>query len=149
VVGKSNQPRDERGRWVAKGGGAGVVLAVVLGIAAATSGGGAGAAGAAGTSSSAGSGSGGGGGSSSSSAAQSPSGRSSTTKGTARGKARDRDTGRVIARLARQGLRVRERGARADTDCAAHSYGQVRVFFQDHPCTALFRALLEGSGTGR
>ncbi|WP_433277906.1 hypothetical protein ACQPZA_02235 [Pseudonocardia xinjiangensis] len=45
--------------------------------------------------------------------------------------------------MERQGLRVRERGVDADTNCAAHSYGQAQSFFRAHPCAALFRALLE------
>jgi len=61
----------------------------------------------------------------------------------ARGKAKDRSTARATARLIRKGLRVRERNVRGDADCVAHSYGQVQDFFREHPCTALFRALLE------
>lgn len=61
----------------------------------------------------------------------------------ARGKAQDRSTARATARLVRKGLRVRERGVDADSDCVAHSYGQVQDFFRAHPCRALFRALLE------
>lgn len=30
-----------------------------------------------------------------------------------------------------------------DADCAAHSYGRVREFFRDHPCSGLHRALFE------
>ncbi|MBO0850815.1 MAG: hypothetical protein J2P20_15240 [Pseudonocardia sp.] len=59
----------------------------------------------------------------------------------ARGKARDRSTARTTARLVRKGLRLRDRGVDADSDCVAHSYGQVQDFFRAHPCKALFRAL--------
>lgn len=45
--------------------------------------------------------------------------------------------------LARQGLRVEQRFSSDDGDCAAHSYGLVREFFEDNPCSTLFRALFE------
>jgi len=42
-----------------------------------------------------------------------------------------------------RGLRVELRASDADDDCAAHSYGQVREFFVQNPCAALYRALFE------
>jgi hypothetical protein len=63
--------------------------------------------------------------------------------GEERGKAKDRSTARVTARLIRKGLRVDKPAVHGDTDCVAHSYGQVQDFFRTHPCTALFRALLD------
>jgi hypothetical protein len=65
-----------------------------------------------------------------------------------RGKARDRSTARAVERLVRAGFKVREQGVEVDSDCAAHSYGQVQDFFRAHPCTELFRALLEVRGGG-
>lgn len=57
---------------------------------------------------------------------------------------------RVIERLRRQGFQVRLRASSDDSDCAAHSYGQVRLFFRTHPCLSMHRALLEitAKGTG-
>jgi hypothetical protein len=46
-------------------------------------------------------------------------------------------------RLARQGLCVEQRFTSDDADREAHSYGLVREFFRDCPCSALFRALFE------
>lgn len=133
-MGKPNQPRGPDGRWVSRGGG--LAVALVLGVALAAGGGGlgvgAGAAGSAGGGSSVGSGA-----------------RAQDGNGTsARGKARDRSTARVTARLAREGLRVRERGVDTGSDCVGHSYGQVQDFFRAHPCVALFRALLEVRDNG-
>jgi hypothetical protein len=45
--------------------------------------------------------------------------------------------------LERQGLRVEQRFTSDDADCAARSYGLVREFFRENPCSALFRALFE------
>ena len=45
--------------------------------------------------------------------------------------------------MERIGLRVRPHLEVADTDCAAHSYGEVQKWFREHPCEALFRTLLE------
>ena len=56
--------------------------------------------------------------------------------------ARAHDTSRTVARWTQQGLRVQQH-TRADTDCAAHSYGQVRTYVRSHPCSALFRAYFE------
>lgn len=59
------------------------------------------------------------------------------------GKARDRSSRSVVRRLERVGLRVRPRLEIGDDDCAEHSYGAVQRWFREHPCTALYRALLE------
>jgi hypothetical protein len=61
----------------------------------------------------------------------------------ASGRARDRDPLRTVRRLEQRGLRVEQRGTAFDQDCAAHAYGQVQQFFEEHPCSALFRALFE------
>ncbi|GEL20383.1 hypothetical protein [Pseudonocardia asaccharolytica] len=50
---------------------------------------------------------------------------------------------RTLLRLERQGLRVKQHLTSDAGGCAAHSYGRVRGFFREHPCTALFRALFE------
>jgi hypothetical protein len=64
---------------------------------------------------------------------------SSGSKGSARSRGRDRAGQDVVRRLERRGLRVDRRGESFSTDCAAHSYGHVQQFFEDHPCDALFR----------
>jgi hypothetical protein len=56
-------------------------------------------------------------------------------------RARDRSSAAVRLRLARPGLRIDPPSESADRDCAAHSYGQVRKWFREHRCDALFRAL--------
>lgn len=73
---------------------------------------------------------------------------SSGNKGNARSRGRDQTGQDVVRRLERRGLRVDQRGESFSTDCAAHSYGQVQQFFQEHPCNALFRALYEVRGAG-
>lgn len=73
---------------------------------------------------------------------------SSGSKGSARSRGRDRAGQDVVRRLERRGLRADRRGEAFSTDCAAHSYGQVQQFFEDHPCDALFRALYEIRGAG-
>jgi hypothetical protein len=128
-MGKPDQPRGPDGRWIPRGGGT-FVVALALSIALATG---------AGLSAGAGVGGSTGGSSSVGSSGRAQGGNNSS----ARGKARDRSTAHVNARLIRKGLRVLDRGVDADTDCVAHSYGQVQDFFRTHPCTALFRALLE------
>lgn len=122
-----NQPRDSKGRWTT---GAGLgVLALVLGLGVAAGGGGLGGAagaGAGGPGSSVTTGSGGTG----SSGARTP-------------RARDRDQDGVARRLARSGREVRRIDGSVGTDCAAVSYGRVRVFFLDRPCTAVGRGYFE------
>ncbi len=61
--------------------------------------------------------------------------------------ARDRDVSRTVARWTQQGLKVQQH-SRSDTDCVAHSYGQVRTYLQAHPCSALFRAYFEVRDSG-
>ena len=63
-------------------------------------------------------------------------------------KARDRDPGPVLRRLADRGLDVRQQDVEADSDCAAHSYGAVQRWFADHPCEALFRTSFVVDATG-
>jgi hypothetical protein len=119
-VGNPDQPRGPDGRWVSRGGGT-VVAAVVLALALAS-----------GSGVTIGSGAG--------------SGTSGTyrAQGTAKNhKARDRNPAQLLSRLERQGLRVEQRFTADDGDCAAHSYGLVREFFEENPCSALFRALFE------
>lgn len=116
-----DQPRGPDGRWISRRGGsflAAVALAVTLGS-------GPGVTGASGLSS----------GSSGAARAQ------STASSKAR--ARDRAVIRTLVRLERRGLRVEQRQVSTEDDCAANSYGQVQDFFEEHPCTKLFRALYE------
>lgn len=122
-----DQPRDRRGRWTKTGGG---VVAAVLALAVAAGGAGA----------SAGAGIAGGASGSGSAAGRSVGGSQGSG---ARVRARAKSTARAVQRLRARGLRVTERGVDADDDCVTHSYGQVRQFFREHPCTALYRALLE------
>jgi hypothetical protein len=119
-VGKPDQPRGPDGRWIPRGGGAVVAaIALALGLA-------------------------------SGSGLTSASGVSGGTSGTYRPqdttksqKARDRNPAQLLSRLAQQGLRVEQRFSSDDGDCVAHSYGLVREFFRDNPCSALFRVLIE------
>lgn len=63
-------------------------------------------------------------------------------------KARDRDPGPLLRRLADRAVDVGRPDVAADGDCAAHSYGAVRLWFRDHPCDALFRTVVEVDVTG-
>lgn len=76
-------------------------------------------------------------------------GRSARTGSQAKARAAQRIV-RSVDRLRRQGFQVRLRASSDDTDCAAHSYGQVRLFFRTHPCVSMHRASLEitAKGTG-
>lgn len=119
-MGKPDQPRGPDGRWIPRGGGA-LIAAIALAL-----------------------------GLSSGTGLTGASGVSGGTSGTYRSpdtaksqKARDRNPDRLLSRLARQGLRVEQRFTSDDADCEAHSYGLVREFFRDCPCSALFRALFE------
>jgi hypothetical protein len=119
-VGKPDQPRGPDGRWVPRGGGT-VIAAIALALALASGSGLAGVSGVGGSSSG-----------------------TYRAQGTAKiHKARDGNTSQLLSRLGRQGLRVEQRFTSDDGDCAAHSYGLVREFFRDNPCSALFRALFE------
>jgi hypothetical protein len=46
-------------------------------------------------------------------------------------------------RLENDGLHVQRSAADSAEDCAAHSYGEVRTWFQNHPCTRVDRAWYE------
>jgi hypothetical protein len=48
-----------------------------------------------------------------------------------------------VARLSARGVRATVRLTDDGTDCAANSYGAVREFFEQHPCAALYRSVLE------
>ena len=51
--------------------------------------------------------------------------------------------------LESQGIQVEQVVRSTDDDCAAHSYGEVRDHFADHPCQSLERAWYElGDGQG-
>ena len=118
-----NPNRDDKGRFAPKRGGGLAAVALVLALGAA--GGGVAVGGAVG---------GAGGGTSA--------GRSASGTQT-RARARDRSTLRTIQHLESRGLQVTQRDVHADDDCAANSYGQVQDFFQQSPCTALYRGLFE------
>jgi hypothetical protein len=67
-------------------------------------------------------------------------------------KDRDRDSGKdssyadaMKQRLQDEGLHVQQSSEDSAQDCAAHSYGEVRSWFQAHPCTGLDRAWYEVS----
>ncbi|WP_214407770.1 hypothetical protein [Pseudonocardia lacus] len=62
---------------------------------------------------------------------------------TGHAKARQGDTTWAVARLERLAERVDRLTTAVEDDCAAHATGQVREFFRQHPCEALFRALFE------
>jgi hypothetical protein len=56
------------------------------------------------------------------------------------------DSGHAAAKrqqLEDQGLTVAQMSGTSDEDCAAHSYGEVRNYFSDHPCRGLERAWYE------
>lgn len=57
--------------------------------------------------------------------------------------ARDRAIRKVVQRLIRENFDVEGQYSSDADDCAEHSYGQVQQFFEEHPCTGLFRALFE------
>lgn len=46
-------------------------------------------------------------------------------------------------RLENDGLHVQQTSKDSASDCAAHSYGEVRTWFQHHPCTRIDRAWYE------
>ncbi len=119
-MGKPDQPRNPDGTWKGRGGGFAAVVAVSVALAA-----GPGVIGTSGAGSSAGS--------------------AVRGQGTGQGhaKARDRSSARTVLRLEQRGLRVEQRVMSDDAECAAHSYGLVREFFQEQPCSALYRALFE------
>ena len=105
-----------------KGKGGGAALAVVLAVAVGTGGT------AVGVSAS--------GGSASSASA------SSSSSGARSGQARQRSSVNVRLRLEQRGFHVEPRFDEG-ADCVARSYGAVREYFRDEPCTGLSRALFE------
>lgn len=122
-----NQPRGPDGRWIKTGGGLAAVLAAVVALTAAPGGAVAGGIG---------------------SDAAGASARSSTgSSGQAR--ATSRETTQVVTRLRRLEKVVDQLNSASDDNCADHATGQVREFFVEHPCTALFRALFELRDHGR
>lgn len=70
-----------------------------------------------------------------------PSGRSSQP--TATPGQRAAKTADAVLRLGRKGFRVSRQISADGPACATHSYGQVRGFFRQHECVALFRASFE------
>lgn len=119
-MGKPDQPRGPDGRWIPRRGGTVLAaIALALGLASGTI-----------TTGTAGS-----------TAGTSGTYRPQDTARTQ--KARDRNPTQLLSRLARQGLRVEQRFTSDEGDCAAHSYGLVREFFQEYSCSALFRVLFE------
>lgn len=138
-------PRDEKGRWVRRGGyGLG---AAIVAVAVAAGGGGLGAVGAGGGAAGGGASvSAGSGGSGSTGSSASRAGRGSRDARTAR--ARDRSQERLLRSLTRPGRDVRRLDADATTDCAAVAYGQVRTFLAGMPCRAVGRALVEVRESG-
>lgn len=75
------------------------------------------------------------------SAASGSSGPSSSSRTASR--LSDRDSEAAVARLTARGARATIRFTEDATDCAARSHGQVQAFFEQHPCTALHRSLIE------
>ena len=123
-MGKPDQPRNPDGTWKARNSwGLAGLLALTVANGAGADGVGAGAA------------TGGAGGGTSA-------GRSASGTQT-KARARDRSTLRTIRRLESRGLQVTQRDVDADDDCAANRYGQVQDFFQQSPCTAVYRGLFE------
>jgi hypothetical protein len=57
--------------------------------------------------------------------------------------ARQQDTVAARLRLEARRLDVRRPDFDVTDDCVAHSYGKVREFFREQPCTALYRASFE------
>lgn len=69
----------------------------------------------------------------------------SSTSSSARSGSRvsNKDSEAAEARLIRQGVRVNGKITSDAASCVAHSYGQVKNFFERQPCTALHRASFE------
>lgn len=123
-MGNPNQPRDKRGRWT-KGGGFTLAAVVTASIGVAAVGGGA------------------------SGTSASGSGKGGPRSSSSQAKAANRDVARLVRRLQNSDLRVEPIATSADQDCAANSYGRIRVYFSDHPCSALFRVLLRVTDRNR
>lgn len=123
-MGNPNQPRDSKGRWTKKVSGLTLasVLTVSIGVATTGVGGGTSASG---------------------------SGKGGSRAGSSQAKAKDRDVARVVRRLQNSDLRVETLATSTNSNCAANSYGRIRVYFADHPCSALFRTLLRVTDRNR
>lgn len=67
---------------------------------------------------------------------------STSSSGARSGQARQRSSVNVWLRLEQRGFRV-EPHFDGGADCVARSYGAVREYFRDEPCTGLARALFE------
>jgi hypothetical protein len=53
------------------------------------------------------------------------------------------DSFRITSRLKRLGYRVKFQAEPKQTNCDAHSDGDVRAFFVEHPCLSIYRQLIE------
>jgi hypothetical protein len=71
------------------------------------------------------------------------SGGAASTSGSTTSRGSERDSQAAVARLSAQGVRATVRLTDDGADCAANSYGAVREFFEQHPCAALYRSVLE------
>jgi hypothetical protein len=120
MVGNPNQPRDPQGRWTKGSFGLAITLTITVAVA--------------------------GIGSSGSTGSTGSSARSASSNSV---KARDRDFSKIVARLKRQGRTVQRLDQALDGDCERNSYGRVRTFFAEQPCSALVRAVFEVKDGGR
>ena len=68
---------------------------------------------------------------------------SSSSSGARSSQARQRSSVNVRLRLEQRGFRVEQPHFDGSADCVARSYGAVREYFRDEPCTGLSRALFE------
>ena len=64
--------------------------------------------------------------------------RASTSSASKSKAARDRAVRNVVQRLVRESYEIEGQFSSDEDDCAEHSYGQVKEFFKEHPCTACF-----------
>ncbi|WP_370948562.1 hypothetical protein AB5J62_13545 [Amycolatopsis sp. cg5] len=119
-MGRPDQPRDKKGRWVARGGGAGAALvALIVAFH---------------------SGAGGGGAAVESAASQSLKGKSSSKEAARKG-----DRAEAWKRL---GLKSLKQTAKRDLKCVAASFSEVRDFFARNPCRSLDRLLVAVADSG-
>lgn len=68
---------------------------------------------------------------------------STSSGGRSASRSSDQDSQAAVARLNGRGVRATVHLTDDGTDCAANSYGAVREFFEQHPCTALYRSILQ------
>jgi hypothetical protein len=80
------------------------------------------------------------GGASAAGGAASATSASSGTSANGRARAANQNSKIAESRLVRRGIRVDQKFSDDNSDCVAHSYGQVRDFFRSHSCVALQRA---------